>query len=267
MSEVKIQSGIPWKRGVQWYQEGWELFMKAPVKLGLLAFSITACSWLITHFSLLGILVNFILSWVIQSGYPRLLKKLDEEGEFDLSTLTTTFKSDPKKCIMTSVFMILPMFTGIVAVIGLAFAHGLAHVAKFIFHRISSGDSSADSELWNVVSQLFQPQFLLLAALIFLVSALVSICYQTYGFILVANHGAKPLQALGYSVKACFSNAAALTVNGLVFVICAFLCLLTLGLGLVILMPFTQVMLYKSSLDLFGSNDPSQSHVQPVVQL
>lgn len=225
-------------RGVAWYNEGWKI---ARPRLGMWVLLGLAC-WFISialnTIPFIGGIVFSIIMPGIAGGVFKAARDWEDGIEPSLSHLLTAFRDPVTRNGVLTLGTINIGFNILTTIIIFITMGGFG--MHMFMHRVS-----LHSIVHVAAGAVFVSILLLLLALLF-ASAML------YAVPLVMLTGTEPIEAMKLSIKACIKNTMPMTVYGIIYLFLGVLTVLTLGLGLIILIPITITSIYISFKDIFS---------------
>src|SRR5690606_33708282 len=135
----------------------------------------------------------------------------------------------------------------VLGAVGLAAgALGMLIGVGFLGTGIMSGEPPAEATAEHLGGRAIVSLLLILAV------QLVAAALLYFAVPLVAFHGVAPLAAMQSSLRACLRNILPLLVFSLIYTLAAFVAILPLALGWLVLLPWSACMLYCSYRDIYG---------------
>lgn len=210
------------RAGLDWVIGAFRLYFKSPLMLSAAA-AIFLGALLIVHFiPYAGSGIAEILTPVLVAGFMRAFRSIDEGNEPELPQLAEGFKS--KALPLATVGAI---YLGILITI-VAFMKSMGIDYEALLQSLQQGATPEQ------LSQALQgKELLMLLGLAFAIPAIASTWFAP-ALVLFGN--ARPLQAMGLSLKACARNWLALLVNGLALVPVLLLAAIPV-IGILIMLP------------------------------
>lgn len=228
-------------RGWGWVAEGWELFKDRPWPWVGVTLLYLLISIVLNFVPFVGGLAMAILSPILSGGLMIGAHTQHQGGGFDIKQLFAGFErqTGPLALIGVASLGFVLVFLLVMAVVGGLAAVLLAGQGAMGGMQHGTFDS-AQMGLW-----LLLPVLLLLLVTIPLAMAFV------FAPVLVALNEVPVLDAFKLSFQGCWRNILPFLVFGLVGLALSLLCLATLGLGLVVLMPVLTLATYMAYRDIY----------------
>lgn len=255
---------VPAARGAAWWGQGWRSFRHAPwawvgmsvvlllgsMVLHALPLGGVLAQWLMMPLFSLGALFAAVLHrrWMrARSITPQgLAVEADNEGALAESSRRWSARIGP---LLLSSLLVLLLLGALLLVLGA----GLATLFGVSLYRLHGMEQMMQASPGAVLAGIGMGAGLFLAAGLFvlLVLYLGSVAFWFVGT-LVAIGGVGPWTAVRLSARAGWANLGALTVFTVLLVLFSLLLPLTLGLGLLVLLPVLSAASYASYDEVFG---------------
>lgn len=228
-------------RGVNWWSEGWALFMKSPamwVVFGLILF----IGFVILHYIPFGGLLFFLAYPALMGSLMLAARKTEQDGTLDINDLGLAFKEH-----LNPLLVIGALSVGAALVIGLVLyimlgILGLSALMSLGFDNLMVAVASIVAAIGAIV----------VALLVGLALAVPVSMAVWFAPALVVFRGVDPVNALKASFAACMRNMVPFLLYGIVFAVACFFALIPAGLGLLILVPLSVLTTYLAYRDIFG---------------
>ena len=221
MSEA-LPRRVPARAGLDWVTGTFKLFFKSPLMLSAAAAIFLGALIVLQFIPYAGAALSEIITPLLVAGFMRAFRAIDEGSDPEFPQLAAGFRSNA-----LSLAMVGAIYLGMVtAVVLLMKGLGVDYAA--MMQAMQQGTSPE-----QLAAELQGKGLLLLLGLALILPALAATWYAP-ALILFGN--ARPLQAMGLSLKACVINWPALTVNGLAMIPAMLLVLIPL-FGMLILLP------------------------------
>jgi hypothetical protein len=224
-------------RGLDWWTEGWALFMKNPGMWLVFGVIFLVLMVLLGFIPILGALASAVLTQVIVGGWMLGARKLESEGTLEPADLFSGFK-DRLNPLLAVGGLALGVTIVIVAV-------GAIFGAGGVVGMIAGGGSGHMGGMMAGLAGL------MLAAAVMMVLAFVAAMALWFAPALVVFSDVAPLDALKDSWSASLKNIVPFLVYGLLWIVAAVVASIPLMLGWFVLMPLTMLSMYRAYVDIF----------------
>jgi hypothetical protein len=229
---------VPARAGFEWVTGAFRLFFKSPLMLAAATAIFLGALLLLQFIPHAGAGLSEIITPLIVAGFMRAFRAIDEGNDPELPQFAAGFQS--KALPLATVGAI---YLGIlVAIVLLMKSLGIDYEA--MMQAVQEGVSPEQLAL------LLQGQELLLLLGLALVIPAVAATWYAPALVLFGN--ARPLQAMGLSLKACAKNWLALVVNGIALIPVLLLALIPL-VGMLLLVPIMLGTAYLGYQAMFAS--------------
>jgi uncharacterized membrane protein len=232
----------PASAGWDWVARGWTLFRMAPVMWMVAIVAVFVISLVMSLVPILGNLVYMAMSPLVSAGFVAACRALEREGEFDIEHLLAGFSRRFAR----------------LAVLGLLYILGvlllLAAFALFAGSPILSVMMGGNPEQLAAAARSSLP-WILLGLLVATLLALPMLAAYWFAPALVYVHGMSPTRALKASFGACFRNLGSFFVYSVVLLAGLIISMITLGLGLLVLMPLAITSGYAAYREIFTDDE------------
>jgi len=224
--------------GRLWIKQGWEIFKKAPVLWVVLSALFATGPTLISNIPVIGEPLATLLVPVLLGGLMLGCQALERGEHLMLGHLFAGFHQRAQQLIaLGGIGMVWAVLTELL----MRLVGGTALV-----ETMSSTQPEQDpTAMLNAITD---------ASGAWVLGGVMICAYlmaSMFAPMLVLFDGMGPIDALKTSFKACMKNIGPLFVYGLVIVLLALLTIMTMGLGLVILLPLSQTSAYAAYRDIF----------------
>ena len=237
MSE-ELPRRVPARAGFEWVTGAFRLFFKSPLMLGEATAIFMGVLLILQFIPYEGAGLAEILSPMILAGFMRAFRAIDEGNDPEFPQFAAGFQSHALPLAMVGA-----IYLGIlIAIIWLIKLLGVDYQAM-----LQAMQEGANPE--QLALELEGKGHLLLLGLALAIPAIASTWYAP-ALVLFGN--AKPLQAMGLSLKACARNWGALVINGLVLIPVFLLALIPL-VGMLIAVPIMLGTAYLGYQAMFAS--------------
>lgn len=217
-------------RAINWWGEGWKIFMAAPVPWLLIAVAFILIHVLLNNIPFIGMLASTVLGPVLMGGLLLGCHGLAQGRPLAFTQLFAAFSSDRlvPLAILGAIMLGASVLLGLLA-LGAVFGTG----GSAALAGAASGSSSAALAaglagigIMSIVSALF-------AVLAFVVF------YMAWWFApaLVAIYGVGPIDALKASFRGSAANLGGILLSLLILLVLAILSMVTFGLAWLVLLP------------------------------
>lgn len=225
-------------RGVNWWTDGWALFMKNPgmwIVLGLIFIVITV---VLNFVPLLGGLAVALLTPAFVAGWMMAARKVEQGGSLEPGDLFLAFKDQLNPllvlgalCLAASlvVFVVMWVF-GISALMGL-------------------GVGAARHSMGGVLAAAGAGVMALLVGLALFVPITMAFWFAPA---LVVFDGVAPVDAAKASFAACLKNVMPFLIYSVVGLVAGIVASIPFGLGWIVLLPVSLLTVYLSYRDIFA---------------
>lgn len=230
---------VPAGDGIVWWRSAWELFMRAPVMWIVFAVITIAGAIVVSLVPLLGSLVVALALPAVIGGWMLAARKAEQGGTVEVADLISAFTHERRNDLL--------VLGGLSVAVGLVF--GLVFVAVMGFGAFTAGTIGVTVDgTGGVLAMLGAASGALILALIG--GALISMAFWfSPALVLFQNVGA--IDAVKLSFAANLKNIGAFLVCSVVYLLAAFVASLLFGLGWIVLVPVTVLVLYVSYRRVF----------------
>jgi hypothetical protein len=218
---------------IDWLTRGWKLFAKQWLKcIVCLVIAHVACIVLML-IPIIGQIASFFLLLSIPLCSFLAMQQIDERGNFELNEVLSKLKSK----FLPAIFMYCCNIALLVfaMIISGAFIAG----AVFLNHRQDAGSS------------VLQTIAIILAFGTSIISFTFASAANLFAVPLLALTKLSVFQIFKASIRAGFSNLIPMFVYAIVMVLLSVLCVLTLGIGFLVLIPASYCAIYFAAKDIF----------------
>jgi uncharacterized membrane protein len=230
---------VPAGDGVAWWRSAWELFMRAPLMWIVFAVITIGGAFAVSLVPLLGSLVVAFALPALIGGWMLAARKAEQGGAVEVGDLFSAFKQERRNDLF--------VLGGLSLAIGLVF--GLLLVAMMGLGAFTAGTIGATVDgTGGVLAMLGAASGALMLALIG--GVLMSMVFW-FSPALVLFKNVSAIDAVKLSFAANVKNIGAFLVCGIVYLLAAFVASLLLGLGWIVLIPVTVLVLYVSYQRVF----------------
>ena len=238
--------GVAVGRGAAWIGEGWAMFKDQPwpwVGAVLVYFLIMIVLGLIP---LVGGIATTLLGPIFTGGLMLGAHAQQQGGRFEVSHLFAGFSSNPGQLALVGVVyigLLLALFLVIAGVTaGLLAAFGLAMPGMGMGMEATDVPPESMDNLGLVI---------LLPALFVALAAIPVMMAVLFAAPLVALNQVPVLRAFKLSFLGCWRNILPFLIYGLVALLLAFVGMIPLGLGLLVVVPVLTIAIYRGYRDIF----------------
>lgn len=221
------------RKGVDWIGCGWRLFARQPGMWIVLTVLLLVLLLLLAFVPFGGFLVT-LLAPVLAGGMLYGAAELKAGRRLEVKHLIEGFR-DPEKRV--------PL-----VVLG-AVALAASVLSAIVFAAVAGGSAVVPEPGGSAALQL-SPR-LLMALLLALSVQLIAVALLYFAVPLVMLRAAPPVEAMQASVRGCLRNILPLLVFSLIYTVLAVVASVPLGLGWLVLLPWSVGMLYCSYEDIF----------------
>ena len=233
----KVQAGQGWR----WVVEGFAIFRKSPLIWVVLCMILTGIGLALSLVPVAGEIVLYLASPIFAAGLMQGCRDAEEGGELELAHLFHGFRKDTRQLLTIGAVYLL----GQIVILGIMVAFGGEPMSKLFFSSADIDPSSLpESEMRRVM-------LALLAGMAVSIPLMMMIWFAP---VLVIFRGLESKEAIRLSFSAFLSNWQPFLVFGSVFLAMAFLSGITLGLGLLLMIPMIFTSTYASYKDIFESH-------------
>jgi uncharacterized membrane protein len=224
-------------RDVAWYSEGWEI---TKPRLGMWILLGLACWFISIVLNIIpfagGIAFSIIMPG-IAGGVFKAARDWENGIEPSLGHLLIAFK-DPvtRNGVLTLGAISIGFNILSTAIIFITMGGFGMHM---VMHR---------ADIYSIIHAAAGAAF---AFILLFLLALLFAAAMLYAIPLVMFAGIESVAAMKLSIEACIKNTIPMTVYGIIYLLLCLLTVLTLGLGLIILIPVTITSIYASFKDIF----------------
>jgi uncharacterized membrane protein len=230
---------VPADDGILWWRSAWELFMRAPFMWIVFTVITIAGMFVVSLVPLLGSLVVAFALPALIGGWMLAARKAEQGGTVEVGDLFSAFKHEG--CNDLLVLGGLSLAAGLVL--------GLLFVAMMGFGVFTAGTIGATVDrTGGVLAMLGAASGALMLALVG--GALISMAFWfSPALVLFQNVSAIDAVKLGFAAN--LKNIGAFLVCSVVYLLAAVVASLLLGLGWIVLLPVTVLVLYVSYRRVF----------------
>jgi uncharacterized membrane protein len=245
--ESKLQTGsfVPGGRscpagaGLSWIGKGWTQFLAAPLPWIGVTLVYVVVIFVISVVPIVS-LFSWLLSVVLFGGVYLGCRATDRGEPFEIRYLFAGFSEGFGRLAGIGAVMIAFNFAFLI-VIGILFFVGMGLSAFPDFANLSAH--------WEDLSSAFGLVALLLLLMLIYLTFLSMV--GLFAPILSAVYDQPVFESLKGSFTGSMRNLGSLTVFGLAWIVLFFLCILTLGLGFLVLLPVTWAAIYAAARDIY----------------
>lgn len=228
--------GVNANHGIEWWGQGWALFMKnagmwiALALILLVIFIVLALIPVLGSLAASALLPVFIGSWMLAA------RKVDAGGALEVGDLFVAFKDKLNPLLVIGgLLLAATLVIGLVAgLLGFSAAMGM----------VAGGSHSTGGAMAAAGAGM-------LAMLVGLALGLVVAMAIWFAPALVVFRNVAPLDALKISAAACLKNVMPFLLYGLIYLVAAIVASIAFGLGWILLVPVVLLTQYVSYKDLF----------------
>jgi uncharacterized membrane protein len=230
---------VPAADGIAWWRSAWELFMRAPLMWIVFAVITMAGAFVVSLIPLLGSLVVAFAFPALIGGWMLAARKAEQGGTVEVGDLFSAFQHERRNDLF--------VLGGLSLAVGLVF--GLLFVAMMGFGVFTAGTIGATVDgTGGVLAMLGAASGALMLALIG--GTLISMAFW-FSPALVLFRNVSAIDAVKLSFAANVKNIGAFLVCGIVYLLAAVVASLLFGLGWIVLLPVTVLVLYVSYRRVF----------------
>ena len=232
------QRNVDSGRGMAWWSESWDLFMKNPGIWLVFGLIVLVGSVVLSVIPVIGGLAAAVLVQVIVGGWVLSARKLESGSAIDVNDLLNVFKGDK----LTPLLVLGALAAAGSLVIGIVVA---VMGGGAMFGLI------AGAGMRSTGGMMASAAFGLIALLVGLALAFVLGMALWFAAALVVFRGDAPVEALKASWAASLANVMAFLVYGVIWVVAAVIASIPFMLGWLLLAPLTMLGIYVSYKDIF----------------
>lgn len=225
-------------RGWQWVVEGFLIFRKAPLIWIVLCMILTGIGLTLSLVPVAGEIALYLASPVFAAGLMQGCRDLEQGGELELAHLFMGFRKDSKQLLSVGAVYLL----GQMLILGIMIAFGGDTMTKIFFGTGDIDPATLPPAVMNRVT---------LAMLVGMAVSVPLMMMIWFAPMLVIFRGLQAKIAMRLSFYACLRNMLPFLVFGGIFLAMAFLSVLTLGLGLMLMIPMMFTSSYACYMDIF----------------
>jgi hypothetical protein len=227
-------------RGIEWWSEGWALFVKAAGMWIVLAVVLVLILVVINFIPLLGQIAVAVLIPVLVGSWMLAARKVEQGGSLELGDLFTTLHGDKVVPLLILGALLLAFGVAIAVVAGLLGAGAMIGVAA------GGADRSIGAALAAISAGL-------LAFGVMLLIGLIASMALWFAPALVVFRGTKPFDALRISFSTSLKNIVPFLLWALIYIVASIVASIPFGLGWIVLVPVSMLTVYTSYRDVFGA--------------
>ena len=229
---------VPAGRGWQWVVEGFSIFRKSPLIWIVLCMILTGIGLTLSLIPVAGEIILYLASPLFAAGLMQGCRDVEEGGELELAHLFLGFRKDARQLVTIGAVYLF----GQILILGIMVAFGGDTMSRLFF---GTGDIDPSSLPQGEMSRV------MLALLVGMAASVPLMMMIWFAPVLVIFKGMQAKHAIRLSFSACLSNMPPFLVFGSVFLAMAFLSGITLGLGLLLMVPMIFTSTYASYKDIF----------------
>jgi hypothetical protein len=223
--------------GWVWIRGGYDLFRQNPVIWIALFLIYLLIGMALSVVKGVGPIILNLLAPVFMAGFMLGCQALESGEELEINHLFAGFKRNTSQLITVGGIYL----AGIIVIVGLVFV-------------MTGGTMLSMSGSAPVAVEETAGPGVMLAALLAMVLLMPLIMAYWFAPILVIFHNLKPVDAMKLSFTACLKNLWPFTVYGLMSMVLLVLAAISLGLGLLVMIPTMTASLYVSYRDIFSED-------------
>jgi hypothetical protein len=224
-------------RGLDWWTEGWALFMKNPGMWLVFGVIFLVMMVMLGFIPVLGFMASAVLTQVVVGGWMLAARKLEAGGTLEPADLFSGFRD---------------RLNPLLAVGGLALAATVVIVAVgAIFGLGGLVGLMAGGGHGNMGGMMAGLAGLMFAAMVMTVLGFIAAMAFWFAPALVAFSDVPPVEALKDSWSASLKNIVPFLVYGVLWMVAAVVASIPLMLGWFVLMPLTLLSMYRAYVDIF----------------
>lgn len=229
---------VPARAGFEWVTGAARLFIKSPLMLGAATAIFLGMLLVLQLVPYAGAGLAEIATPMIIAGFMRAFRAIDEGGDPEFPQFAAGFRTHALPLGMVGAIYLAIL----IAIVALMKSLGIDYTAMMLAMQEGAGPE-------QVAQQLEGKSHLLLLGLGLAIPAIAATWYAP-ALVLFGN--ARPLQAMGLSLKACARNWAALFINGFAMIPIFLLALVPL-VGMLIAVPIMLGTAYLGYQAMFAS--------------
>lgn len=247
--ELKIR---PAMNGLKWMTDSFKILFKAPKAFAIIFFGFFVGMFMLNLIPFLGQLLIQILTPIAMAGIYAFSQSVENgQVDFDFSIIKSPFDDKEK---LTQ--LVLLGIMNIVLVLGGMFIFGLIFVGLLAGMGITSGLGGSQNDVANLMNSLSTLNSTTLLMLITTLLLAITFFFiigaaQWLAVPLIVFGGLTVIPALKQSLFACFRNVLSTLIFGITLVVAIILSMITLGLGLIIVVPVMMISTYVAYKDIF----------------
>jgi len=230
--------GVDANHGIEWWSQGWALFMKNAGMWIVLALILLIIFVVLAFIPILGSLAASVLLPVFIGSWMLAARKVEAGGALEVGDLFVAFKDRVTPLLVIGgLLLVATLVIGLVAG-ALGFGAVMGMVAGGSQHSAAGAMAAAGTGM--------------LAMLVGLALGLLVAMAIWFAPALVVFRNVAPLDALKVSAAACLKNAVPFLLYGVIYIVAAIVASIAFGLGWIVLVPVVLLTQYVSYKDLFA---------------
>lgn len=230
---------------LQWFKQGWEIFMHAPIQWVLMLLVFFALSIVLNFIPFIGPLALLIITPALWAGLFICADKANKQENFKVMDLFSVLQDSSIRNPFLILGGISILFQITIWLLGMAGMLAGSHVGA-----MTTDGQMAGSDMGVLALSGGMSIFGILLVLIIAITYTLAMVYAI-PLLLFSKIGIK--DALLLSLKAGFSNIVPMLLAGIIFFILIFIAMIPLGLGFLVLVPVSIGAVYTSYLDIFDT--------------
>jgi hypothetical protein len=226
--------------GWTWIQDGWQLFMRAPLMWVISVIIMFIIMMLVNLVPFLGALAYQVLQGVLLGGFFVACRAVERKGEFELEYLFAGFT---KRFAPLAILGLLMLVGWIIVFLVFSVFVGFSALTAFI------GGGAAELPSWETAAGSIG--MILIGSLVALLMSVPLFMAYWFAPALVMLHDVKPVDALKQSFIACVRNIVPFLIYSLVLGVAFVIALVPFGLGLLVWVPLLVTSTYVAYRRIF----------------
>ncbi len=258
---LQVNTKVASRRGLEWFNEAWVLFKKAPGPFVLWTIFVILGSYVSGMAPKFSLILRYVFSLLTTYGGYQIIANLEKSGRFEWSQMVIPIKSKFFKMVTFSIIALVPYIIGLMAFLIIS---SLFVTVNFDELKIAFINTSSDNPMQGLISlfSLITKEIIFVFIPTFTATMYVALGIGVFGASIITFTDESPLTAAKLSFKAMSTNLGSLTVAGLIGFMLLIFAFIPFGLGLLIYYPLTLLVTYKAYCDIFGT--PAMSKADSV---
>lgn len=226
-------------RGINWWTEGWALFMKNAGIWIVITLILVVASVVLNFIPFIGSIALTLLTPVVTGSLLLAARKTESGGVLDVADIGLGFKEALNPLLVLGALLLGASVAIVVVMSVLGFGAIMGMGVGGASHSMAGMMAAAG--------------FGLLALLVGVALFIPVGMAMWFSPALVVFHGMPPVDAARASFTACLRNIVPFLLHGIVFFVAAIVASIPFGLGWLALLPVIMLTMYVSYRDVFGS--------------